>query len=266
MTTLFAQNGHATVSHQSKDSRIEDSKRRTYEVLAVLAHEMRNPLSALNNALQVWPNAIHDPALMAELRNIMVRQVQQLTCLSDDLLDVARITEGKFELHLKRIDLNEVLQNACEEVRPFVDQRGHQLRVQLPAERMELYGDSSRLLQVFSNLIQNAAKFTDPGGTLIVTVESSANFAIVRIRDNGAGLEAHVLEEIFDPFTQVDGASASGSAGLGLGLPLVKTIVARHGGDVAADSAGLGQGSEFTVRLPLFNRDVRNNQPHGERE
>lgn len=149
-----------------------------------------------------------------------------------------------------------MIQNACEEVRPFVDQRDHQLRVHLPGERIAIYGDPSRLLHVFSNLIQNAAKFTNPGGTLSVSVESSANFAVVRVCDNGAGLEPHMLEVIFHPFTQVDGASASGRAGLGLGLPLVKTIVARHGGEVVADSGGLGQGSEFTVRLPLFGRDV----------
>jgi signal transduction histidine kinase len=129
----------------------------------------------------------------------------------------------------------------------------------MPQERMVLYGDSSRLLQVFSNLIQNAAKFTERGGLLCVTLESQANLAIVRVRDNGRGLEARVLESIFEPFAQIDIANGSANAGLGLGLPLVKTIVERHGGEFSAHSEGLGQGSEFTVRLPLLNRDARVN-------
>ncbi len=257
MSTIYAQNGNATHSQQPTDTHVNDAKRRTYGILAVLGHEMRNPLSALSNVLQLWPNAIHDPALMEELHGIILRQVQQLTCLSDDLLDVARITEGKFELHLKQVDLQELIGHACEEVRPFVDRCGHVLQVDMPQERMVLYGDSSRLLQVFSNLIQNAAKFTEQGGVLGVTLESRASFAIVRVRDSGRGLEARVLETIFEPFAQVDVASRSANCGLGLGLPLVKTIVERHGGDVSAHSAGLGLGSEFTVRLPLLNRDVR---------
>ncbi|MDZ4782128.1 MAG: HAMP domain-containing sensor histidine kinase [Planctomycetia bacterium] len=257
MSTIYAQNGNATHSQQPTDAHVNDAQHRTHKILAVLGHEMRNPLSALSNALQLWPNAIHDPALMEELHGIILRQVQQLTSLSDDLLDVVRITEGKFELHLKQVDLQELIGHACEEVRPFVDRCGHTLQVDMPQKPTVLYGDSSRLLQVFSNLIQNAAKFTDQGGLLNVTVGSHGNAAIVRVRDNGRGLEARVLETIFEPFAQIDIANGATNCGLGLGLPLVKTIVERHGGDVSAHSAGLGLGSEFTVRLPLFNRNAR---------
>jgi signal transduction histidine kinase len=229
----------------------------TEEFLATLGHEMRNPLSALSTALLVWPRVQDDPLQMEEVRNIMQRQVRQLTRLSDDLLDVARIAQGRLELRREQVGLRQLIDDACEEVRPFIDDRGHALTVSMPAEPMVVYGDPSRLLQVFANLIQNAAKFTNPNGLLCVTVEPREGMAVVRIRDNGPGIEEHLLPGIFEGFRQVGGTRCPANDGIGIGLRLVKTIVELHGGAVVARSAGLGRGSEFAVQLPVTNHAPR---------
>jgi CheY-like chemotaxis protein len=253
MTTPHAECEPAVNDPPPAEQMFLDVNRRTDEFLATLGHEMRNPLSALSTALQVWRGAKHNPVQMEELRNIMERQVHQLTRLSDNLLDVARIAQGKLELRREHVGLKQLIEDACEEVRPLIDHCGHVLTVSLPAEPLVVYGDASRLLQVFANLIQNAAKFTGRNGSLCVTVEPREGMAAVRVRDNGPGIEEYMLSAIFDGSRQVNRTRTPGNDGLGIGLRLVKTIVELHGGAVAARSEGLGRGSEFTVLLPVIN-------------
>jgi signal transduction histidine kinase len=243
----------AVIALERAENRFRDANRRTDEFLATLGHEMRNPLGALSNALQIWPMAQHDPARMEELRGIMQRQVRQLTRLGDDLLDTARIAQGTLALRREEIELSELLDAACEEVRPFIDRCGHVLTVARPVQPLVVQGDKSRLVQVFANLIQNAAKFTEQKGRLSVTIESQSGMALVWVRDNGRGIDGAMLPVIFAPFTQVDKPRTPGNDGLGIGLRLVKTIVELHGGAVTAHSEGLGRGSEFTVHLPLWS-------------
>lgn len=251
MTTLSSQFELTSDNFQQAEKRFLEAMRRMDDFLATLGHEMRNPLSALSNALEVWPSAKHDPELMEELRGIMQRQLRQLTRLSDDLLDVARIAQGKLELHREHVEVRQLMDAACEEIQPFIDCLDHTLSAEMPAEPVVIYGDTSRLLQVFANLIQNAAKFTPRNGSLCVTVESQNGVAVARVRDNGRGIEPHRLPAIFDRASPMNEPHASHNEGLGIGLQLVKAIVELHGGDVTARSKGLGHGSEFIVRLPL---------------
>ena len=261
MTVPVAECEPAVDDLQRAQKQFLDANRRTDEFLATLGHEMRNPLSALSNALQVWPDALHDPAQMEALRHIMLRQVRQLTRLSDDLLDVARIAHGKLELRREYVELRQLIDGACEEVRPFIDDCGHALTVNVPTEPLVVFGDPSRLLQVFANLIQNAAKFTGRNGSLCITAEPRERMAVVRVRDNGPGIDERLLPAIFEAFTQADGARTSANDGLGIGLRLVKTIVELHGGSVAVWSQGLGRGSEFTVQLPVLNDAMHGKHP-----
>ncbi|HUG93420.1 MAG TPA: HAMP domain-containing sensor histidine kinase [Planctomycetaceae bacterium] len=261
MTSFLGEYDPAVDALERAEALFLDARRRTEEFLATLGHEMRSPLSALSTALQVWSMAKEDPAQMEELRSIMERQVRQLVHLSDDLLDVARIAQGRLELHREPVGLEELIEAACEQVRPFIDGRGHALTVRMPAEPLVVYGDPSRLLQVFANLIQNAAKFTNRNGSLCVTVEPQDGMAVVRVRDNGPGIEEHMLPSIFEPFTQVAETRGLENDGVGIGLRLVKTIVELHGGAVVARSEGLGCGSEFTVQLPVTKDAPGNQQP-----
>lgn len=231
-----------------QEESIVDSTDDVAEILATWGHEIRNPLSALGHVLEIWHDAMHDPIQREELRAVIQRQVSQLITLSADLLDVAHISQGKLEAPQLLVDLKRVIADACEEVQPLIRKRGHTLHVTQCGEPTSVSGDSSRLLQVFANLLQNAAKFTDPGGKLTITVASHEGIAEVRIQDNGRGIEPLFLPRIFKKFTQVPGFK---NDGIGLGLGLVKTIVHWHGGTVSVHSEGLGQGSEFTVRLPL---------------
>ncbi len=220
------------------------------EVLATLGHEMRNPLSALSYALEVWPGCETDSAQMGEIRNLIQRQVSQLSRLSDELRDAASLTRGKLQLRQEHVALERLIDGACEQIRPIIDRRGQTMTVELPSESTVVNVDPSRLIQVFANLIQNAAKFTDHNGSLRVTAEAQDGSVLVRIRDNGRGIEGDLLPAIFDTFTQGVAPAGIANDGLGIGLGLVKSIVELHGGSVTAYSAGLGHGSEFTVWLP----------------
>jgi CheY-like chemotaxis protein/two-component sensor histidine kinase len=255
MTTLLAECKSVVETPQRAANRPIE------EVLATLGHEIRNPLSALSHALEVWPSVQNDQTQMEELRSLMQRQVRQLTRLSDDLLDGARSTHVELKLRREEVSLSQVIHEACEEVRPFVDRCGHALTVTLPNDPIAVYGDPSRLLQVFANLIQNAAKFTNRSGSLRVSVELQDDVAVVQVCDNGSGIEAHMLSEIFEAFAQVNGTRGPANDGLGIGLRLVKTIVELHGGSIAARSAGLGHGSEFSVLLPLLNDAGHGHRP-----
>ncbi len=240
-------------SKRAQSAPLPKTKVSTNDVLAVLGHEMRNPLSALSNALEVWEHAQCDAVQIDELRQLMKRQVSQLLRFSDDLLDAEKISQGRLPLRQEQVELRQLVNDACEEIRPFIDRCGHALTVTMGSESIAVQGDRSRLLQVFANLIQNAAKFTARQGSLRVSVEPQDGMAAVRVKDNGHGIDEQMLSTIFESNTQLNGTYGPENDGLGIGLRLVKTIVELHGGSVVARSAGPGQGSEFTVLLPLSN-------------
>jgi signal transduction histidine kinase len=224
--------------------------RRKDEFLATLAHELRNPLAPLSNALQLWSMREPEPAEANELRAIMARQVKQMSRLIDDLMDISRIKRGRIQLHLTRCELRPLVEEAIEAVGPLIDQFGHRLRARLPDEPIWIQADQARITQVFTNLLFNAAKHTGTHRTIEVIVERMDDNAIVRVRDNGPGIPPEMLTKIFEPFTQISEVPSRNYAGLGMGLALVKQLVTLHCGTVEALSEGVGWGSEFVVTLP----------------
>jgi len=219
--------------------------------LAVLSHELRNPLAAIRNGMQVLKLAGNDTSAAENSREMMERQLIQLVRLVDDLLDVSRISTGKLVLRKERVDLASVLENAIESSRAIMAQQGHQFTVTLSAEPILLDADPTRLTQVFLNMLHNAAKYTEPGGQVRLSVRHDGHEVTVSVLDTGIGIPAAVLPLIFDIFVQVDPAWKRAQGGLGIGLSLVKEYVELHGGRVEAFSSGPGQGSEFVVHLPL---------------
>jgi PAS domain S-box-containing protein len=232
------------------EAALREADRRKDEFLAVLAHELRNPLAPLRNGLQVLRLSA-DPAAQEETREMMDRQLAQMVRLIDDLLDVSRISRNKLELRKARLPLAAVVENAVETARPLLDAKGHSLAVTLPPEPVYLDADLTRLAQVFWNLLHNAAKYTDPGGRIELTAGREGGAVVVTVRDTGVGIPAPALPGLFTLFSQVDHSLERAEGGLGIGLALVKGLVEMHGGTVAARSAGPGQGSEFVVRLPV---------------
>jgi CheY-like chemotaxis protein len=231
---------------------IQEADARKNEFLAMLAHELRNPLAAIRNAVQVLGLSDMAESQRSWARAIIDRQVTQLVRLVDDLLDVARITQGKIRLQMESVDLTAVVDLAVELSSPLIKARHHQLLVSCKKDPLWIKGDSTRLAQVLANLLNNAAKYTDPGGQIWLTVERVQDHVVVRVRDNGIGIPAQMLGSIFDLFTQVDRALDRSQGGLGIGLTLVRALVEMHGGKVSATSSGPGQGSEFVVQLPLL--------------
>jgi CheY-like chemotaxis protein/two-component sensor histidine kinase len=183
---------------------------------------------------------------------MMERQVGQMVCMVDDLLDISRISRGKIQLHQGRVELASAVNHAVEAAGELVESRDHELTVVLPTQPIYLNADPTRLAQVVGNLLNNSCKFTDKGGRIWLTVERAGNEAVIRVRDTGIGIAADQLARVFDMFTQVDTSLERAVSGLGIGLALVKTLVELHGGSVEARSAGVGQGSEFVVRLPML--------------
>lgn len=226
----------------------------TEERFAILGHEIRNPIGALNSALQAWPVAGDDPKLTKDLLQIMRRQVVQLTRLCNDLLDTGSVARGKLTINRDSVDIATAIQNACEEIQPVVEQCGHTLTVVLGKVSSTLIGDESRLTQVFANLLHNAAKFTNRNGQIHISVEGAYNSVVVRITDNGRGICSERLQSIFladiDPKKRFENFGE----GLGIGLRLAKSIVELHGGTIEAFSEGLGQGSAFVISLPTVKR------------
>lgn len=222
------------------------------QFLATLAHELRNPLAPISNALYLLEQGGDRPEVAANARRIMARQLKQLVRLVDDLLDVSRITTGKLILKKEQIELRRVIDNAVEIARPLIEARCHRLTVKIPERTIHLNGDETRLAQVFSNLLNNAAKYTDLNGAIAVEVEVAAEEVWVSVTDNGMGMSQEILPEIFEMFTQAHVSPDRTQAGLGLGLALALRLVEMHGGTIQAHSAGIGKGSRFTVRLPLL--------------
>lgn len=230
---------------------LSEADRRKDEFLATLAHELRNPLAPIRNGLQVLRLSGDDRSAVAKARGMMERQLAQMVHLVDDLLDVSRISRGKLELRRERIALATVLNNAVETSRPVIEACGHELAVQVPPEPVVLDADATRLGQVFANLLNNAAKYSDRGGRISLSAARQDGEVVVRVRDTGVGIPPDMLPKVFEMFTQVDRSLERSQGGLGIGLTLVKVLVELHGGSVEARSDGPGQGSEFVVRLPV---------------
>jgi PAS domain S-box-containing protein len=230
---------------------LKEADRRKDEFLATLAHELRNPLAPVRTAIQILQ--LKGPPLpeLQWAHDVIDRQMQQMARLIDDLMDVSRITRNNVELRKERVELARVLQGAVETSRPLIDGAGHELSVTLPPEPVYLDADSTRLAQVFSNLLNNAAKYSERAGRIFLTAERQGSDAVVSVRDQGIGIPQEMLPHIFELFTQVDRSPERTQGGLGIGLTLVKRLVEMHGGSVAAFSKGVGRGSEFVVRLPI---------------
>jgi PAS domain S-box-containing protein len=228
----------------------EDANRVKDEFLAMLGHELRNPLAPTLTALQLMK--LRGDIRSSKEQLIIERQIKHMVRLVDDLLDVSRITRGTIELKKQPIDLRNVIAQAIEIARPLVEQRRHSFEINGLSEEITVLGDSVRLAQVFANLFTNAAKYTDPGGSIGVVARTEGPDVVVEVIDNGVGISAELLPRVFDAFVQAPQTSARSAGGLGIGLALVSSFVRLHGGVVHARSGGFGQGSVFTVRLPLF--------------
>jgi CheY-like chemotaxis protein len=230
---------------------LREADRRKDEFLAMLAHELRNPLAPIRAGLHLLGRVGHEGAQATHVREMLDRQVRYLVRLVDDLLELARITRGDIELRRERVELDMAIGGAIETSRPLIDERSHRLAVTLPSESLVLDADPVRLSQVVANLLNNAARYTDPGGRIALSVERHGDEVAIRVADDGVGIPPEMLSRVFEPFTRVDRSSARSHSGLGIGLALVKSLVEMHGGSVSARSDGMGAGSEFTVRLPL---------------
>jgi signal transduction histidine kinase len=231
---------------------LTEADRRKNEFLAMLAHELRNPLAPIRNALHMMRLKGSGNTAVQTASAMMERQIAQMVRLVDDLLDVSRISRGNIELRKGRVDLATAVLQAVEAARPFCELMEHELTVTLPPQPVYLDADPTRLAQVIGNLLNNACKFTDKGGRIALVVARDGDTAAVRVSDSGVGLAADQLPRIFDMFTQIDTSLERSRGGLGIGLTLVKSLVEMHGGTVLASSAGLNQGSEFVVRLPVL--------------
>ncbi len=239
------------VALQQRAAELAEADRRKDEFLAMLAHELRNPLAPIQNAVQILALRGPDDPMLRKQRNIIARQATHMARLVDDLLDVSRITRGKIGLRSDQVELHSVIEQALEAARPLIEAREHELRLSLTLEPLPLKADPARLQQVVVNLMNNAAKYMEPGGTIWLTAEREGEWAVLRVRDTGVGIAPDLLPHIFDLFTQADRSLDRSQGGLGIGLTMVDRLVRLHGGQVAAVSGGPGCGSEFVVRLPL---------------
>ena len=231
---------------QARES-LKEVDRRKDEFLATLAHELRNPLAPIRNSLQILRMNNCSASAAQRIHEMMERQVVHMVRLVDDLLELSRISRGTIELKKERVDLATVINNAIETSKPMIETADHQLAVSLPPEPILVEGDMVRLSQVFANLLNNAAKYTNRGGNISVSARREERQLIVSIHDTGIGIPRDMLSRVFDMFTQIDNSLRRSQDGLGIGLSLVRTIVSMHGGNVEARSDGVGRGSEFLV-------------------
>jgi PAS domain S-box-containing protein len=235
---------------KATEEALRDADRRKDEFLATLAHELRNPLAPIRHAVKLLETKSADDNQQKWARDIIGRQVQRMALLLDDLLDVSRITRGRLDLKLDIVDLHAIIDAAVETARPMIDSKQQRLTVQLPPNAMQLNVDSLRLSQSLSNLLTNATKYTDPGGRIALGATVTPDEIILSVKDSGIGLDPKTIPGLFEMFSQVDSAIDRTEGGLGIGLALVKGLVALHGGTVEGISAGIGHGSEFAIRLP----------------
>ncbi len=257
VSTLFASLREASRVQREKEqareqavAALREADRRKDEFLAMLAHELRNPLAPLRNAIGVLSRTLPEGTPHRQTVEMSDRQVRRLTRLVDDLLDVSRITQGKIALHREPVPIAEAVADAAEAVRPSIEQRRQRLTVRLPETAPVVLADGVRLAQVFENLLSNASKYTDAGGAIDVEVDDAGDAVSVRVRDTGIGLPPDQLERVFELFTQVDSSRDRAQGGLGIGLSLVRQLVELHGGTVSASSDGPGRGASFVVTLP----------------
>ena len=239
---------------------LREADRRKDDFLATLSHELRNPLAPIRNALELMRRAGQEPSLQERALGIMERQVRQLVRLTDDLLDVSRITRDRIELRRERIDLRNAIRSALETVEPLSEAAGHAVTVDLPDTPLWVYGDLTRLAQAFANLLNNAVKYTDRGGHISVTAATQAHEVSVTLADTGIGIDAAHLPVIFDMFVQIEPTATRARSGLGIGLALAKRLIELHGGHIEARSDGLGTGTTFVVRLPIVAAGEREGQ------
>jgi PAS domain S-box-containing protein len=263
--SLYAQTRKANERIRTQQGQYEEMKKaqevmreaqeRKDEFIALLAHELRNPLAPIRNVIEILKLQNPSDPDLVWCRDILDRQASQLAQLIEDLYDVSRLSRSNLELRAERVDLISVLRLARETSEPLIRGRRHELSVSLPAEPIWIRGDPVRLAQVFSNLLNNAARYTDEGGRIRLSVERIDHEVVVSVRDTGMGIVPEMLPRVFDTFTQGERAQERGQGGLGIGLSLAKGIVEMHGGHIEAKSEGVGQGSEFVVRLPMLEDD-----------
>jgi two-component system, sensor histidine kinase len=260
--TVLVATVRAMLRLRRAETALREADRRKDEFLAVLAHELRNPLAPLRTSLALFERSKLDDPMLQRARAIMERQISQMVRLIDDLLDVSRINQQKLELRKTDTTIAEILDSAVETSRPGLEAARHQLLVQAPAEPIRLYADKLRLAQVFANLLSNSSKYTAPGGRITVEVRRDGETAEVSVADTGIGIHADELPRVFDMFSQLRrDAELPDRGGLGIGLALVRRLVELHGGTVTARSGGVGKGATFTVSLPLGRTPVGASPP-----
>ena len=237
---------------RASEAALRDADQRKDVFLATLAHELRNPLAPIRHAAHILTSPSLAPNQLQWVQAVIQRQAAHMALLLDDLLDIARITRGKLELKWMQVRLSEIVEAAVEAARPLLDGKNHQLTITLPSEELMLDADPLRLSQILTNLLTNAAKYTDPAGhiSLVGTIQNDGTLSL-SVKDDGIGITAEALARIFQMFSQIDGTSARTEGGLGIGLALVQGLVVLHGGTIEASSDGAGQGSTFVVHLPL---------------
>jgi signal transduction histidine kinase/ActR/RegA family two-component response regulator len=243
------------VERARAEQALQEADRNKDEFLAMLAHELRNPLAPIHNALQLM--RLQPSAGQSQwAQEVIQRQLAYLTRLVDDLLDVSRITRGKIALTREPVEVATLITRALETIGPLLQERGHTLTLQIPSEPLRVDGDPTRLTQALGNVLGNAAKYTDRGGRIELICVRQGTELEIHVRDNGIGIPAELLPRIFDLFTQLDRRSDQSASGLGIGLALVRRLVEMHGGSIRALSAGAGAGSEFVIHLPLLSNEL----------
>jgi len=248
---IFVEGSDVTMRKRVEDE-LRAANRQKDQFLAMLAHELRNPLAPITTAAQLLQRGTLTPERARHASDIIVRQAEHMTDLVNDLLDVSRVTRGLAEIEKEDLDVTAVVHGAVEQVRPLLDMKRHELKLELWEQPLHVSGDRTRLVQVVSNILNNAAKYTPSGGRIVLRVRSEDGEAVISVCDNGQGIEPQMLPYIFDLFTQAERTPDRSQGGLGIGLALVKSLVALHGGRVAAYSEGPNKGSEFLIRLPLL--------------
>jgi signal transduction histidine kinase len=233
--------------------RTEEALRHKDEFLAMLSHELRNPLAPIRTGLHILGMPQIGPDRIQRVKEILNRQVEHLTRLVDDLLDISRIMQGRIELRKESRNLGEIIDHAIETAQPVIDAQGHEISATFPDHPIFVDADPTRLSQAIANLLTNAAKYTETAGRIWVTAAREGHDAVIKVRDSGIGIQPELLPHIFDVFVQAERSLARSQGGLGIGLTLVKRIVELHGGSVTASSVGLGKGSEFVIRVPAAN-------------
>jgi PAS domain S-box-containing protein len=247
---------HDVTESKQAELALREADQRKDEFIAILAHELRNPLAAIRMALDVMDVTAADPPRAAEMKSIIDRQSAQLAHLVEDLLDMSRITRGKITLRKRRLEVGEVIRNLVDDARPQYEANGLELSMDLPEVPVEVDADPARFAQVVNNVLQNACKFTEAGGKVRISLAREGEDAVVRIADSGIGLSREQLARVFETFSQIDNPLTRKAGGLGIGLSLARALIELHGGTIEADSGGLGQGSEFCVRLRALEREA----------